>query len=330
MEGLRHVVLAGWRTGWPPQRCWYSYHIKEAQAFLRCTRNLESLVAVDCGADAAHLDDYRSDSSDKLKELPWDVEFPRLKKLSINGDDIGPEEVKAIIRTTTVFEDLELFQDIVHWGRPVLDLERHLGTVKGTLKRLCYSAFPLKARLKEKDLYAMTSLDAGNDDESFDDTFDPIWHELIGFEAGVSLEDFSVLETLELEQFLLYGPVDEELDDVENDTTYKAVTTDEFLSKFPPSLVRFRMGCIFYWPIVVRDMLAMAQQHRSRFPGLESVTLEVREVPPREDFDSLVDAFREAGIALSICTVVWEPFSRGLLPARPGFPVHLPEPVSYL
>ncbi|KAK4235450.1 hypothetical protein C8A03DRAFT_17811 [Achaetomium macrosporum] len=327
MENLRHVVLVGWRYRWP--RAWYyTYHIKEARAFLRHTRNLESLVAVDCGADG--VGPFVVSGRDELKALPWDVELPWLRKLSISGENVGVEEVEAIIRHSTVFEDLELFHCQYHlgveWRRDVLDLGRHLGTAKKTLKRLCYSAFPIKATLRESDVCDEAYELSNSDDD--EDYFDPTWHGLAGFKVGFSLKDFSALETLELEQLVLYGPVFEEPDNVESDRSCKLVTTDEFLEKFPPSLMRLRMGCIFYWPIVFRDMLAIAEE-RARFPKLGSVTLEVRRIPPREEFDCLVETFRKAGIALSICSVVRDPFSRGLLPTRPGFPVRLPEPVSY-
>jgi hypothetical protein len=103
-----------------------------------------------------------------------------------------------------------------------------------------------------------------------------------------------------------------------------------FLAKFPPSLMRLRLGCIFCWPVVFRDMLPMAEE-RTRFSKLRSVTLDGCRRPPTEEFDCLVEAFRKAGMALSIRSVITcrDPFSRGLLPARPGFPVLLPEPVAY-
>ncbi|KAK3304982.1 uncharacterized protein B0T15DRAFT_502189 [Chaetomium strumarium] len=288
MEGLRHVVLVGWRKGWPREE--YSFHVKEARAFLRCARNLESLVAADCGADGPDPHQWVG-GRDGLKALPWDVELPRLRKLSISGENIGVEEAEAIVRHSTVFEDLELFQGGVTFGRPVLDPERHLGTAKETLKRLCYSAFPIKARLTQDDVCEGEEYD-GTDEDDDEDYFDPTWHRLGGFEAGLSLKDFSALETLELEQLVLYGPVFEEPDNVESDRSCEAVTTDEFLAKLPPSLVRLRLGCIFYWPIVFRDILAMARE-RARFPKLGSVTLEVRRIPPREDLDCLVETFRE-------------------------------------
>jgi hypothetical protein len=326
MERLRHVVLVGWRYRWPRTR--FTYHIKHLRAFLSCARDLESLVAVDCGAGTSAP--FVVSDQDELKALLWDVELPRLRRLSISGENIGVEEVEAIVRHSTVFEELELFHTQylrADWERDVLDLEMHLGTAKKTLKRLCYSAFQIKAMLKETDVYIGEGSGVGNPDDD-EDYFDPTWHRLGSFEVGFSLKDFSVLETLELEQLLLYGPVFENPYNVENDRSCELVTTYEFLEKFPPSLMRLRIGCIFYWPIVFRDMLAMAEEC-GRFPKLGSVALEVRMIPPKEEFDYLVEAFRRSGIALSIRSVVRDPFSRGLLPTRPGFPVRLPQPVSY-
>ncbi|KAL1838069.1 hypothetical protein VTJ49DRAFT_3089 [Mycothermus thermophilus] len=324
LDNLRHLVLVGWRYKWPRRMPPHTYHIKEAEPFLRHARNLESLVAVECGGDA--IDELLT-AYDDWKARPWDVELPSLRKLSINGENIGPTEVEAIIRHSTVFEDLELFQNGGGWDAEALDADKHLGTAKKTLRRLCYSAFPIKDTLRESDV----------DDESYEisdeeddkDYFNPIQYDLNGFRVGLSLKDFSVLETLEVEQLVLYGPVFEQPHNVENDHSRELVSTEEFLSKLPPSLKRLRIGCIFYWPIMFRDMLAMAAAGHARFPNLRSVTLEVRRAPARDDFDCLIRAFQEAGIALSILFSAKDPFSRGLLPTRPGYPTRLPQPVSY-
>jgi hypothetical protein len=328
MESLRHAVLVGWRKGWP--RYDYSFHVKEAGGLLRCARNLESLVVAEGGGDrVAYL---THGYQDEVEALPWDVELPRLRRLSINGEGVGVKEVEAIIRHSAVFEDLEFFEATGRFGegRQVLDLERHLGTAKKTLKRLCYSVLRIKGRLKESDVHEEEEYEGSEEDDD-ENSFDPPWAGLGGFEVGFSLKDFPVLETLELEQLVLYGPVfeePEEPDNVENDRSCEVVTTDMFLAKFSPSLMRLRIGCIFCWPIVFRDMLAMAEE-RARFPKLRSVTLDVCRRPPREEFDCLVEALQKAGIALAIRYVRRDPFSRGMLPTRPGFPVLLPEPVSY-
>jgi hypothetical protein len=198
MENLRHVVLVGWRKWWPREDH-DSFHLKEARTFLRHASNLESLVAAECGGDGL---DFFVSSYDELKASPWHVEFPRLRKLSLSGENIGVEEVEAIIRHSAVFEDLELFYGRIEFGRPVLDLERHLGTTKKTLKRLCYSAFPIKARLMESDVCCGEECE-GTDSDDDEDWFDPTWHGLWGFKVGFSLKDFSALETLELEQLIL-------------------------------------------------------------------------------------------------------------------------------
>jgi hypothetical protein len=327
MGRLKHVVLVGWRYHRPFWRG-YTFHVKHARALLGCAREVESLVAVDCGVNG--VGQFVVTDQDRLKALPWDVELPRLRRLSISGKKIRVEEVEAIIRHSTVFEDLEFFHTRYRHGlrreRDVLDLETHLGTAKKTLKRLCYSVFRFKVILRGVDIYDEHYEPSESDDDR--DLFDPNRHGLGRVKAGFSLKNFSVLETLELEQLVLYGPVFEKLDNGESDRSCELVTTDQFLEKFPPSLMRLRIGCIFYWPIVFRDMLTMAEE-RARFPNLRSVTLEVCRIPPREEFDYLVDAFRRAGIALSVCSVLKDPFSRGLLPTRPGFPVRLPKPVTY-
>jgi hypothetical protein len=164
-------MLCLWGGGnkwWPREN--YSYHIKEARAFLRHARNLESLVAADCGGDGTGL--FHVHGRDEQKALPWDVELPWLRRLSISGENIGVEEVEAIVRHSAVFKDLELFQGSVASGRHVLDLESHLGTTKKTLKRLCYSAFPIKARLRQSDVCDGEEYD-GTDEDDDEDYFDP-------------------------------------------------------------------------------------------------------------------------------------------------------------
>ncbi|KAK5652627.1 hypothetical protein OQA88_10220 [Cercophora sp. LCS_1] len=322
MACLKEVVLVGFREGWRKEVC--SYHLKEARAFLKQTPNLESLVLVDCGGDGG---DFFVHGSDELKALPWGVELPKLRKLSINGQNVGAQEVEAIISGSSVFEDLEFFEGGVEFGRDVLELKKHLGTATKTLKRLCYSVFPIKARLREEHVAAGEEYEASDGDDE-EDYFDPTWDGLVGFEEGFSLEEFSALEQLELEQLVLYGPVFEEPDEVENDKSRDLVTTDQFLAKLPLSLRHLRIGCVFYWPIVFRDMLALSGE-RARFPNLRSVALEVRRTPPRGEHDCLVEAFKTAGITLSICHVVRDPFSRGMLPPRPGFEGLFPRPVSY-
>ncbi|KAH6630993.1 hypothetical protein B0J18DRAFT_394616 [Chaetomium sp. MPI-SDFR-AT-0129] len=327
MEGLRHVVLVGFRKWCLQDESYCSFHIKEARAFLRHARNVESLVAADCGADGCEPDFDLVTEHYKWKPGSWDVELPRLRKLSISGNNIGPDDVEAIIRHSAVFEDLEFCQS--SWGRYILDLDKHLGVAKQTLKRLCYSAFPMKTgfRMNTPDargIYFAGEVEARTGESYFDPTKNP----LQGFAAGLSLKDFNALETLELEQLILYGPVFEKPENVEHDRSCRAVSKYAFLDKFPPSLVRLRIGCIFHWPIIFRDMLAMAQE-RARFPNLRPITPEVHKIPPREDFDCLGERFREAGIELSICSVLRDAFSRGLLPTRPGFVAFLPKPVTY-
>ena len=95
--------------------------------------------------------------------------------------------------------------------------------------------FPIKAKAGKEDV-------ASDEDK----LVNPTWHYLNDFKVGFSLHNFSVLETLEIEQLVLYGPVFEEPDEVDNDRNCELVLTGELLAKFPPSLIHLRIGCIFY------------------------------------------------------------------------------------
>jgi hypothetical protein len=306
LDNLRHLVLPGWRDPDTAQR---TYHLNEMVGLLRHTKNLESLVAIDCG-----IDNWRSSIGPQisLDSLPKDVELRFLKRISINGRRLGPEYVEFIIRHSTVLEDVEFYHNYYDRGWQPLELDKHFGAAKRTLRRLCYSALPIKERPKYSDRI----------------------EDLVGrrpfleakFQDGVTFSDFSALETLEVEQLFLYGPVFGRPDDMDNDRSLQLATTEDFLAKFPPSLKHLRLGCITHWPIVFRDVLEMAQQ-RTRFPELCSVQLEVLAKPPKEDLESLVVAFQCTGIAFSVLRTASNPSSRGLLPPRPGYPV--PAVVSF-
>lgn len=263
--------------------------------------------------------------------MPPSFQLPSIRKLSINGRFIGPQEVEDIIRHSTVFEDLEFFQSHADTRRIVLEPDIHLATAKSTLRRLCYSVLPTLARLRQShvcqgEVYEVSD---GEDDDYDDGDFDPTCYSLNGFEAGLSLRAFSVLERLEMEQLLLYGPVFAGPDNVQFDRSRELIPTGDFLAKFPPSLEHLRMGCIFYWPIVYRDMLALAEDKLTGFTNLRSVALEVLKCPPREEHDCLIETYREAEIDLSICYAARDPFSRGLLPQRPGYSPRFAKPVTY-
>ncbi|KAK4144167.1 uncharacterized protein C8A04DRAFT_36825 [Dichotomopilus funicola] len=273
MEGLRDVVLVGFRKWWLLDPCGHSFHIKQAREFLRHARNLDSLVAADCGADGCEPDYRFAQDPRPWKAAPWDVELPRLRKLSISGNDIGADDVEAIIRHSTVFEDLEFCQS--KWGRYILDLDKHLGTAKETLKRLCYSAFPMKSgltihKLDGPAIYFAGEVEARKGDSYFDPTENP----LEDFEAGLSLKDFRALETLELEQLILYGPVFEKPENLEHDRSRscEAVTTDDFLDKFPPSLDSggcVAMNTIGFRRDLIYDLMSGRPQHGCQRPAAD-------------------------------------------------------------
>jgi hypothetical protein len=89
--------------------------------------------------------------------------------------------------SSTVFEDFELFQGGLEFGQDVLNPDCHLGTATKTLKRLCYSVFPIKAKLQENDVCSDGEYEVSNEDDDGDDYFDPTWHGLNSFDVGFSL-----------------------------------------------------------------------------------------------------------------------------------------------
>jgi hypothetical protein len=57
---------------------------------------MAALVAAECGGDRVAY--FVHGRCEEARALPWDVELPRLRRLSINGDGVGAEEARAIIR----------------------------------------------------------------------------------------------------------------------------------------------------------------------------------------------------------------------------------------
>ena len=221
-----------------------------------------------------------------------------------------------------MLEDLEYYDDVHEEDQwRVLNPERHLGHVRATLRRLCYSMVDTEPWSQPSD----GDGDAGRAQRILDLT--DIDLEAKMDMSGLSFSSFPVLEQLELEQLLLYGPVFPTLDDPAEDRSSRLTNPEDFLVKMPPSLRRLRVGCIIYWPTIYRDLLALAKQ-ASRFPQLRTVDLEVCKPPPQDEHRHLVEMFRAlSNISVSVCQIARHPGSRGLLPARPGQPEVVLEPL---
>jgi hypothetical protein len=302
-----------------------SYHIYQAKNLLRHTPNLQILIAPDCaaGADGGVNVRYRS--------KPWDIPLEGLTTLSLNGSDM--EQMATILRECPLLEDLEYY-DGEDTPAEALDPERHLGHVKTTLRRLCYSmrrAGPKK--LEEDDDIIDARMNDDLDIQSiirFCDWFGGLTRMDT---VGLSFSSFPVLDVLELEQAVLYGPIFPTDEEPAEDRSSMLSTPGEFLDKLPPSIRLLRVGSVFYWPTLYRDLMALAVQS-SRFPRLKIIRLDVfrASAPPEEELQALVGAFRAAAdIKLSLYQVTRAIGSRGLLPARPGHkqPVLKPLPYSF-
>ncbi|KAK5662408.1 hypothetical protein OQA88_8318 [Cercophora sp. LCS_1] len=280
-------------------------HLQEAMKMLEHAPNLRTLIAPDCpGDDAiAVFAEYLRGS------LPWDVKLPNLKKLSLNG--LMAIQVQEIVNHCPVLEDLEFYDHMYYTPRGMLTPEL-LGPVASTLRRLCYSVIP-------------TTPDSGywdTDDFNFDTQFLPgswLYAEFRNWEdckgKGLDFSSFPGLGELELEQQVLYGDLFFEKDA----NSELATSPSEFLVRIPKSLRRLRVGCVNYWPVIFRDLRALAED-RAQFPKLKQVEVEVFRTPPEAQCRELVEAFSKAGIDLHVSYVVPVDRSRGLLPPRPGDP----------
>lgn len=322
LPSLITLVFPGARTRIPAEED--TYHIREAANLLRHAPNLHTLIAPDCGGGGRrHL--FRDDDDDD-DDAAWDVPLPALRTLSLNG--IAMPAFARILHRCPALQDLE-YHDAPASEREwvVLDLARHLGHLRGTLRRLCYSVF-------FREYHAPSDLEDGGDSGNgvyfycgarYDDG--------PGMEPdGLGFAGFERLEVLEVEQVLLYGPVfaPSETEFPADGICLRETTGEDFLAKMPASLRRLRVGGVIYWPAMYRDLLALVEQ-RARFPRLEAVAIEVYMAPPRDEGEHLAEVFAAAGVAYSITQAVTMPRadSRGLLPARPGRPEMVPMPVVY-
>ncbi|KAK3902617.1 hypothetical protein C8A05DRAFT_15354 [Staphylotrichum tortipilum] len=303
LPSLTTLVFPGTRTR--IRRKEATYHIREATYLLRHAPSLHTLIAPDCGGAGGgrrHLFlDHHHDNDDDDDDEAWDVgPLPALRTLSLNG--IGMTVLARILRCCPALQDLEYLDEPAServWV--VLDPARDLGHLRGTLRRLCYS-------------------DGNNNGVFFycgarHDDGPGMAPDGLGF-AG-----FGVLEVLEIEQFLLYGPVFAPSDSrfPGNGVCLRETTGENFLVKLPASLRRLRVGAVIYWPAMYRDLLALVEQQCARFPRLEAVAVEVYRAPPRYQAEHLAGVFAAAGVAFSVARARSPRAAlSGLLPARPG------------
>jgi hypothetical protein len=289
-----------------------AYHLYQARNLIRQAPNLQALIVPDCAAGSA------ANFAARFEGQPWDVPLPALRKLSLSGMDAS--QVATILAQCPLLEDLEYFDEGDQLVPDMLQPERHLGHVKGSLRRLCYSLRGAGASGRGGD---------GDDDDGLDDSDVtniieyPDYLGLPEGEAtlGLSFASFPVLQVLELEQLVLCGPCLRETDDDSESTEargppYAFTMPEDFFARLPPAIGRLRIGAVFHWPTVYRDLIALADQ-ASRFPRLVEVGVEVFKVPPREEIGILTDTLRVAAdIVVSVSRVRRGPLERGLLPAR--------------
>jgi hypothetical protein len=85
---------------------------------------------------------------------------------------------------------------------------------------------------------------------------------------GLSFARFSALEELEIEQLLILPPVF---------LGYEDLGGQDFLARLPPAVKHLRVGCIIFWPTILRGLMALADtiNDPTQFPRLETVTLEL-------------------------------------------------------
>ncbi|KAK3898070.1 hypothetical protein C8A05DRAFT_19284, partial [Staphylotrichum tortipilum] len=237
------------------------------------------------------------------RQKPWDVPLPNLKKLSLNG--IAAPLLAQMLAHSSQLSDLEYHEALDDDAWRILNPSEHLAHAQSTLRRLCYSVL-------------IRSVHLASSREVFDPLLDP------GFAScpsGLSFTDFSVLEILEIDQILLYGPVFRPSYSCQPATGYciRETAPEDFLANLPPSLRRLRVGSIIYWPAIYRDWLAL-ERGMERFPRLEQVVLHVYVRPQRGENRFLVESFWEArGVRVGVWQTETRPdqLSRGLLPERP-------------
>jgi len=296
-----------------------TYHISQARGLLRQCTNLEVLVAADCGS-CTFDGDIRHHGRQEWELQAWDVDMPKLKELSINGVTIA--YLATITQRCPALDDLEYFEDSSNstWIE-FRDTAHHLPIIASNLRRLCFSTTAVSpeqmresssSRIRHELPYDLTP-DGRRIWDDLDYYHQPVeargiiaissvmWNRL-----GLSFALCTRLETLEVEDFVLHERGQS--------------PAIPFISKLPPNLRHLRLGHITYRDVVYPLMMELAVEADS-FQNLESVMLELGYLTHKhyeDDFRRLAEAFRPAGVTVTICysTRTW--MSRGLLPARPG------------
>lgn len=303
MQNLKYLAFAG------------NFDLKEARNLLRWAPNLDTLIAPDCWGGGPGYIRIRP----KFSGQPWDFMLARLRKLSLIN--VSLNELGPILRICPLLEDLEYFDEDLLSG--LLSLDHHLGHLRTTLRRLCYSVFPAELTAAAHDSEGETVRSRQHWFFYYSSKLDDPWYP--NFSA------FPLLEQLELEQLVLYGPVFPSFDDPREDRSSRITIPNHLFRKLPPSLRRLRIGYVTYWPTIYRDLPALAEEPSRRFQRLQAVTLEVFKAPPEHQHRHLEERLRSVlGVTLLVCYVARSQFmSRGLLPAMPGNPRFVHEQVLY-
>jgi hypothetical protein len=304
-----------------------SYHMAETSHLLACIPNLEVLIAPDCGSgtDRRHASLRRGCS--------WDLRLEKLRVLSISN--LAPDFLETYLRGCPALEDFEFYCDLERQDPP-LSLE-HLGHVRETLRRFCYSATPPwllngtwrvgweypdevdqddmeRDKDMANDLSWWSSYHTMAQDETPDDHINP-------FDASV----YPRLEILEIEQILLYGAAFNRSTRAQKFADMAQHGTDALMARLPPSLRVLHIGMVVAWPELRRDLTGLALVARTRFPHLHTVHIDtfvdqLHDPLPGDDVQEIAGLLRAAGIVFRVGRTPEGSSARGMLGPRPGRP----------
>lgn len=225
-----------------------------------------------------------------------------LQKLSINGSTSGGLEV--ILSYCTSLQDLEYHQDPF---LPSIAREANFAPVSRTLRRLCFSVVPHAA-------YPGVSR-YGPQPPSRDTSYFTMLAVLdkVKFNGGVSVQNFGLLEILEIDYFLLYGRA-REVD--ERDANFRP----RLASKLPSSIRILHIGFVTDWKHFCGELIALASEIKAgRLAKLEIIRVDVITSSCIFEFYSAVEAamsITKVEFVLGLCPTCSVP--RGMLPGRPA------------